>query len=66
LKIIKIIRLEHSRRLSDWNPYFSKVDYVIREGEGESDGSPLVELNSQFEFASTEWIPKVVECLKVD
>jgi hypothetical protein len=39
---------------------------VICEGEGEDDGSPLVELNSHFEFASMQWIPKVVECSKVD
>jgi hypothetical protein len=39
-----------------------KVGHVIREGEG----SPLVELNSKFEFASMQWIPKVVECSKVD
>jgi hypothetical protein len=43
---------------------------VIRENEdedeGEGDGSPLIELNSKFEFASMQWIPKVVECSKVD
>jgi hypothetical protein len=45
-----------------------KVDHVIREdeGEGEDDSSPLVELNSRFEFASMQWIPKVVEYSKVD
>jgi hypothetical protein len=61
LKIIKIIRLKHLRRSSNWNPYLSKVDHVIRENESESDGSPLIELNSQFEFASMQWIPKIVE-----
>jgi hypothetical protein len=63
---LKIIRLEHLRRSSDWNPYSLKVGHVICEGEGEDDGSPLVELNSHFEFASMQWIPKVVECSKVD
>jgi hypothetical protein len=43
-----------------------KVDYVIRENKGEDDNSPLVELNSKFEFASMQWIPKVVECSKID
>jgi hypothetical protein len=43
-----------------------KVGHVIREGEGEDDNLPLVELNSRFEFASMQWIPKVVECSKVD
>jgi hypothetical protein len=61
---LKVIRLEYLKRLLDWDSYFSKVDHVIREGEG--DGSPLVELNSKFEFASMQWIPKIVECSKVD
>jgi hypothetical protein len=45
-----------------------KVGHVIREGEdeGEGDGSPLVKLNSKFEIANIQWIPKVVECSKVD
>jgi hypothetical protein len=43
-----------------------KIDHVIREGEGEDDSSSLVELNSRFEFANMQWIPKIVECSKVD
>jgi hypothetical protein len=45
-----------------------KVDHVIRGGEdeGKDDDSPLIELNSKFEIASMQWIPKVVECSKVD
>jgi hypothetical protein len=43
-----------------------KIDHVIREDEGEDDNSPLVELNSNFEFASMQWIPKIVEYSKVD
>jgi hypothetical protein len=48
-----------------------KVDHVIREGESEdeSNDSPLVELNSKFEFASIcecKLISKVVESSKVD
>jgi hypothetical protein len=42
---------------------------VIREGEGEGEGSPLVELNSNFEFASIcecKLISKVIESSKVD
>jgi hypothetical protein len=45
-----------------------KIDHVIRENknEDENDGSPLVKLNSKFEIANIQWIPKVVECSKVD
>jgi hypothetical protein len=45
---------------------WTKVDYVIREDEGEDDDLSLIKLNSQFEFANMQWIPKVVECSKVD
>jgi hypothetical protein len=50
--ILKIIRFEYSKRLSDWNPYFSKIGYVIRESESENNGVSLIKLNSQFEFAN--------------
>jgi hypothetical protein len=43
-----------------------KVDHVIRENESEDDNSPLVELNSKFEFANMQWIPKIVEYSKVN
>jgi hypothetical protein len=32
----------------------TKVDYVIREDEDEDDDSPLIELNSNFEFANMQ------------
>jgi hypothetical protein len=38
-----------------------KIDHVIRESEDEDDNSSLIKLNSRFEFASMQWIPKVVE-----
>jgi hypothetical protein len=41
-----------------------KVGHVIREDKG--DDSPLIELNSNFEFANMRWIPKIVEYSKVD
>ena len=45
-----------------------KIDHVTREDkdENEDNDSPLIELNSKFEFASIQWIPKVVEYSKVD
>jgi hypothetical protein len=45
-----------------------KVDHVIREGENEDENedSPLIKLNSKFEIASMQWIPKIVECSKID
>jgi hypothetical protein len=39
---------------------------VIRENKGEGDSSPLIELNSQFEFTSMQWIPKIIESSKID
>jgi hypothetical protein len=41
-----------------------KIGYVIRKDEG--DGLPLVKLNSNFEFANMQWIPKIVECSKIN
>jgi hypothetical protein len=48
-----------------------KVDYVIRESESESEGddSPLIKLNSNFEFASIcecKLISKVVKFSKIN
>jgi hypothetical protein len=44
--ILKIIRLEYLRRLSDWNPYSSKIDHVIRENENKNNDLSLIKLNS--------------------
>jgi hypothetical protein len=62
---LKVIRFEYLRRSSDWNSYFSKVDHVIREGEGEDNDLLLIKLNSQFEFANMQWIPKIVKYSKL-
>jgi hypothetical protein len=43
-----------------------KIDHVIREDEGEDNNSPLIKLNSRFEFANIQWIPKIVECSKIN
>jgi hypothetical protein len=39
---------------------------VIRENKNEDNDLPLIELNSKFEIASMQWIPKVVEYSKID
>jgi hypothetical protein len=61
--ILKIIRLESvSLEFGEW----TKIDYVIREDKGENNDSPLIELNSKFEIANMQWIPKIVEYSKIN
>jgi hypothetical protein len=35
-----------------------KIDHVIRENEDENNDSSLIKLNSKFEIANIQWIPK--------
>jgi hypothetical protein len=46
-----------------------KIDHVIREDEDEDDDSSLIDLNSNFEFASIweyKLISKIVKFSKID
>jgi hypothetical protein len=46
-----------------------KIDHVIRESKNKNDDSPLIELNSNFEFASIyecKLISKIVKFSKID